>query len=554
MLHNIRQVEDKIVRYIKSGVQAIQLVVGGQSAAAVQMLTRIANDLNLRVAEWNPAQGFGPPVNAINPVQALSAASEGKIFRADNDMASQVDPNADEGIVIMHDLHYDMNALPALVTMFKKMVAERRFNRTIRTKDNTERSMRRPLFILTTGTSINPDIVPYLKVLEVPLPSYQELSFELDDVLGSLPESARAMAPELRHSIINSLSGLTSPEASDTLAESIILHGGMCANMIDTIEEEKGLLLKKSEILSYTPKSEIMGINDLGGFAELKGWLDQRSVAYSVEAEHLKLAMPKGIVLVGVPGTGKSRCAQLIARKLQQPLIRFDLGAVFNSLVGESERRTRETIRIADALGGCVLLIDEADKVLGGANESTGDSGVTRRIFGQILTWLAEKQSKTFVVLTMNRVTGMPPELLRRGRFDEIFFVDTPDENERKEIFEIHMRNNHVDPALFSSDDWRKIVEASDEFVGAEIQQAVLASRFSAYAKNPASRAVFDADCLLTTIREIVPVTKMDPVNIDAIRSFGRERARNVSGQRQRIVKQQVRSVDLTFSDPNIAR
>jgi SpoVK/Ycf46/Vps4 family AAA+-type ATPase len=553
MLHNIRQVEDKIMRYISSGVQAIQLVVGGQAAAAVQMLNRIAANMDLKVAEWNPAQGFGAPVNAVNPVQALSMASEGRIFRADRCGTGQVDPDANEGIVIMHDIHYDMNALPALVTLFKKMVSERRFNRQVVT-DNRMVNMRRPLFILTTGTSINPDVLPYLKVLEVPLPSYQELSFELDDVLNSVPEESRECAPELRHSIINALSGLNSAEASDTLAESIVIHGRLCPAVIDTIEEEKGLLLKKSEVLSYTPKSEIMGINDLGGFSELKQWLDHRSVAYSVEAEHLKLAMPKGIVLVGVPGTGKSRCAQLIARKLQQPLIRFDLGAVFNSLVGESERRTRETIRIADALGGCVLLIDEADKVLGGAGESTGDSGVTRRIFGQILTWLAEKQSKTFVVLTMNRVTGMPPELLRRGRFDEIFFVDTPDETERKEIFEIHMRNNHVDPTAFSNDDWRRVVEATDEFVGAEIQQAVLAARFSAYAKDPTSRAVFDADCLLSTIREIVPVTKMDPVNIDAIRSFGRERARNVSGRRQRTVKQQARSMDLTFSDPNLAR
>lgn len=533
MLRDIKEVSDKLAAYIRSGVQCIQLVVGGQANAAEVMLNELAKQMGMGYVTWDPAKGFGSN-NCINPVQALDA------------VMSPAGPIAEKNaIVVFHDVHYDLNAIPALVSNLKRSIAMNAFN-------NGSKS--RPLFIMTTNTGINPDILPYIKVVEMVHPSREQLEFIFSKVQNCITDaSKRACDDNLKHLIVNAMSGLTCPDAEAVLSEALVRHGRWCEEVIDTIEAEKGLLLKKSEVLTYTPKSEIMGMDDLGGFAELKAWLDERKVAYSAEAESLNLDMPKGIVLVGVPGTGKSRCAQIIARKLHQPLIRFDIGAVFNSLVGESERRTRETIRIADAMGGCVLLIDEADKVLGGASESTGDSGVTRRIFGQLLTWLAEKKSKTFVVLTMNRVTGMPPELLRRGRFDEIFFVDTPDEHERRAIFEIHMRKRGISPSLFSDKDWNKIVDNSEGFVGAEIEQAIVASRFSSYATDPASRGVFSTDGLITSLKDLIPVTKIDPENIEQIRSFGRDRARNVSGRRSNGVKQHVRAMDLSFRDPNIS-
>ena len=533
MFRNIDEVSSKITYYIKSGVQAVHLVVGGQVHAAEQMLFNISQQLGYGYKAWNPAKGFGDN-KLINPVAAMETA-------ATTDSVAQGD-----AIIVMHDLHYDMGAIPALVTTFKRLVAMQAFNNS---------QQRRPLFIITTNTGMNPDVLPYMKVIEMVHPSKAQLDGVFESILPSIPPEKRECSAALRYSIVNAMSGLTCPDAADVLTEALVRHKGFNEAVIDTIEEEKGLLLKKSEVLTYTPKSEIMGMDDLGGFVDLKDWLDQRKVAYSPEAEALNLDMPKGIVLIGVPGTGKSRCAQIIARKLQQPLIRFDIGAVFNSLVGESERRTRETIQIADAMGGCVLLIDEADKVLGGASESTGDSGVTRRIFGQLLTWLAEKKSKTFVVLTMNRVSGMPPELLRRGRFDEIFFVDTPDENDRRQIFEIHMRKRGIDPQNFSSTDWSKILESSEGFVGAEIEQSIVAARFSAYAANNSSKGIPTADGVIACLKELIPVTKVDPENIENIRMFGRERARTVSGRNRPVIKQQVRAMDMgiAFKDPNIA-
>lgn len=530
MLRNINEVAAKISAYIRSGVQCVQLVVGGQANAAETMLRAIANEREMDYVSWNPATGFGKNV-CINPVQAIEA------------ITSDTGPiSSKRALVAVHDMHYDLNAIPALVSSLKLAIASNQFSNPTRC---------RTVFLITTNQGLNQDLLPYVKVIEMVHPSREQLEVTFNKVQSAINDpNKRVISDELKHTIISALAGLTCPDAENVLAESLVKHGRWCEDIIETIEEEKGLLLKKSEVLTYSPKSEIMSGDELGGFTDLKSWLEERKVAYSSEAEDLQLDMPKGLVLIGVPGTGKSRAAQVIARVLGQPLIRFDIGAVFNSLVGESERRTRETIQTADAMGGCVLLIDEADKVLGGASESTGDSGVTRRIFGQLLTWLAEKKSKTFVVLTMNRINGMPPELLRRGRFDEIFFVDTPDEEERKTIFDIHMRKRNVN-VEFNAKEWTKIINASEGFVGAEIEQAIIAARFNAYANNPESKATFSSKELLAALNDLVPVTKVDPENIEQIRVFGKDRARNVSGRKS--LKTNVRAVDLSFKDPNIA-
>lgn len=533
MFRNAQDVENKIRNYIRSGVQCVHLVCGGQINAAEQMLKKIADSLAMDFKTWDPAKGFGTN-NMTNPVQALEAVASG-----DGTVQGNV-------IVAMHDLHYDLGAIPALVSSLKRLVSMQAFNNG---------RQRRPLFILTTGSVMNPDVLPYVKMLEMALPDKSQLATVFDSIQGSIrDESRRHCEPELRHQIVNSLSGLTCPDAADVLAESIMTHGKFCEEVMDTVEEEKGLLLKKSEVLTYVSKKEIMSSNELGGFVELKSWLNRRKVAYSEEAERLNLSVPKGIVLVGVPGTGKSVCAKAVAKLLHLPLLKLDVGALFGSLVGESERRTREAIQVADSLNGSVLLIDEADKVLGGAAESSGDSGVSRRIFGQLLTWLAEKTSRTFVIMTMNRIAGIPPEMLRKGRFDEIFFVDTPDADERRQIFEIHMRAKGIDPTGFDSQDWEEIIESSEGFVGAEIQNTVSDAQLNAYELDRSSEGKFTAAQLVSELKLVNPVTKIDPVNIEQIRQFGAERARNVSGRNRKIVRQQVRAMDMTMGDPNVKR
>jgi SpoVK/Ycf46/Vps4 family AAA+-type ATPase len=259
--------------------------------------------------------------------------------------------------------------------------------------------------------------------------------------------------------------------------------------------------------------------------------------------------MPRGVVLIGVPGSGKSVAAEsIIARELQLPMVVFNFSAVFNSLVGESERRMEEVLSLVKAIDGCVLLIDEADKALGGAADSVGDSGVTRRVFGSLLTWLANKNDRTFVVMTLNRVNGLPPELLRKGRFDELFYADVPNDEERRAIFDIHLVKRGISPKLYSSADWKKILSSSRDLVGAEIEAAVESARFESYQVDPSKKAVPSAEQLVAAATSIgiTRVTRVDPENVKAIREFGATRARSVScGRISDLEKESARSLNL---------
>ena len=593
MFRDINDVAKKVTAYIKSGVQVIHIVAGSQAGAVEEMLRKVAYKENLSFMGWDSAVGFYPPPlmqempeftgdnrppvfpvadgrgNVIgyqqdnlfskpcnNPVQALESvmsftpAGHNNRYAMENGVKVKKDDTlvSNGAIICMHDLHYDLNAVPALVARIKSGAFRLAFNSAGRC---------RPLVIVTTNSPMNPDIKPYMREIEMVLPAREQLEEVFDRAKQALIANGSAdraeCDEELRYRIVGALHGLTCPEADDIISECLIKHGSFCVEMLATIEAEKGRVFKQSECLTYTSKSEIMAIDNMGGYETLKSWLKERKIAYTPRAEALKLPPPKGMVLIGLPGTGKSRCAQFAALELHLPLVVLDVGSVFSSLVGESESRLRKALAAIDAMDGCVLLIDEADKCLGNAHESTGDSGVTRRIFGKILTWLAEKKSKTFVIMTMNRITGMPPELLRKGRFDEIFFVDTPDYQERRQIFEIHMRLNNVNPNNFSESDWEDILKASEDFVGAEIEQCIGAARFRDAAQNPEGDANFDKDCLVQVMRAVVPIVKLDADNISAIREFGATRARSVSPRTQasEVLNRNEFYRGMAFDDPN---
>lgn len=558
MFDSITDAAAKVEVYIRSGVQAVHIIAGGQQAQVDSMLNEIAKKLGYEYVGWNSADGFFSPFNRKMPFKKPETLNFPKAMdMAVSNIPQDYSPEYDKTntgsnktaiempmLVAMFDTHYELGGIPAAVSKLKFLITNKRISNKGRT---------RVLFIVTTGDKINPDVAPYMKIVDMPLPNKQNLEQVFDHVSLSVDESKRCTDPEVRYAILGALTGLTSHDAEDVLAEALIKQKKFCLEMVDIIEEEKATTLKKSEALTYTQKNKIPSSESLGGYSELKEWLRNRKVVYTSEAETLNLDNPKGIVLAGVPGTGKSVCAQIIAREFNLPLIRLDVGAVFNSLVGESERRVREVIRCADAMNGCVLLIDEADKVLGNAHESVGDSGVTRRIFGQILTWLAEKKTKTFVVMTMNRVAGMPPELLRKGRFDELFFVDVPDAEERKSIFKIHMSNRSVDPNNFNKAEWDKILKASENFVGAEIEQSIKDARINSYAKNKKTKGVFDCSTLLEAMSALTPVVQLDAENIQNLRDFGATRARPASGKRASAGAAIASSGrGMSFSDPNV--
>ena len=287
------------------------------------------------------------------------------------------------------------------------------------------------------------------------------------------------------------------------------------------ILDEKRQVIRKSGLLEYYPVQE--GLRQIGGLDYLKYWLGRRAPAFSEAARRFGLPEPKGLLLLGVQGCGKSLTAKAVAAQWHLPLLRLDVGRIFSGLVGSSEENLRKAIRVAESVAPAVLWIDEIEKGLSGiASSGMTDSGVTARVFGTLLTWLQEKTAPVFVIATANRIEALPPELLRKGRFDEIFFVDLPTPEERQEIFDIHLRRRGRDPARF---DLSELTRLSPGFSGAEIEQAVVEGLYHAFADGKELEQAH----LVGAISETMPLATTMKEEIARLREWARTRTRPAS-------------------------
>ena len=319
--------------------------------------------------------------------------------------------------------------------------------------------------------------------------------------------------------VVESALGLTEVEAENVFAKSMVRTKTFD---IKTILDEKKQIIRKSGMLEYYEASE--EVSDIGGLDALTGWLAKRRHAFGQKARDFGLPVPKGILLIGVPGTGKSLTAKAVGSLWEMPLLRLDVGKIFAGLVGSSEENIRNVIRTAEAIAPAILWIDEIEKGFSGTGSSNmSDGGTTSRVFGSFITWLQEKTSPVFVIATANDVSQLPPELLRKGRFDEIFFCDLPSAAERRQIFDIHIRKKGRDPAGFDLD---KLVDATPEFSGAEIEQAVIAALYDAFD----SGRDLDNAGLAGALDEIVPLSVTMRERIERMREWARTRARAASG------------------------
>jgi len=396
---------------------------------------------------------------------------------------------------------------------------------------------RHPLFIVSAVAELDTKTRPYVSVFDVPLPNEEELR----EVLVFLDQSVREnntkqikpLSPDEESLIIDNLAGMTAMEADNVLARcflqfSTLSHPGV----LSVIKKEKAGIIRKSEVLTYIPEESAGHMEELCGFEGYTEWLSRRKLAYSPAAKLEGIDTPRGVAVIGIPGTAKSMVAKATCRELGLPGYVLDIGALFGSMVGESEKRVRDVLRILDAQKGCVLVIDEADKALGNAHQSTGDSGVTRRVFGAILTWLAENQSRTFVIMTLNRTNGIPPEMLRAGRFDKIFYTDLPEPSVRRQIFKVHFekRGVPVESLGFSEDTWDHIVQQTAEFVGSEIEEAVKESRHMSMAAH--GNGLPTLDHVLSAIAGIRPMAHTEKEVIEEMRTFCSSKGTPVTGVR----------------------
>ena len=377
----------------------------------------------------------------------------------------------------------------------------------------------RSAVILTEPSVSLPEDLQHLAVYyDLALPDETELRKLLKTMITSLSNDGRVcveVTPEEGEQIIEALRGMTLNEARQAIAHAALLDGKLDVSDIDSILDRKAQLLRDGGLLEYFPAAD--NRYELAGFQRLRGWLERAHMGFSSEAKELNLTPPKGVLMVGVQGCGKSLAAKVIAREWRLPLVKLDAGSLYDKYFGESERKLRKALSQAEAIAPAVLWIDEIEKGWAPAGQGGEDGGLSRRMLGYLLTWLQEKRQDVFVVATANDVKVLPPELLRKGRFDEIFFVDLPSAAERKEIFRIHLTLRTQDPADFNLDE---LVVATQGFNGAEIEQATIASLYRAlHKKEPLSTAH-----MLKEIRETVPLSVSRREDIQQLRAMARER------------------------------
>ncbi len=381
----------------------------------------------------------------------------------------------------------------------------------VRKLKNLSRSLKtQPKNIIIVSSEINiPDsLKEFVTLLEFPLPSYSEILEELNRLLSSLQQE---IEPEALDNIATACQGLSLERIRRVLSKVIAKYGEIDDSSPNLILQEKKQIIQQTQLLEFCLNDK--AISDLGGLDNFKDWLKLRAKAFSQEAIQYGLPYPKGLLLVGVQGTGKSIAAKIIANEWQLPLLRLDFGRLFASLIGQSEQRVRKMIEIAEALSPCVLWVDEIDKAFAGA-QSSGDSGTTSRVLATFITWLSEKTSPVFVVATANNIDWIPPEILRKGRFDEMFFLGLPTREEREAIFEVHLKKNRPD----SIDKFQipLLGQLSKEFSGAEIEQVVIEAMRLGFNEE----REFNNEDILISIQNLVPLARTKSKELDILKAW----------------------------------
>lgn len=382
------------------------------------------------------------------------------------------------------------------------------------------------IILLGPTLKIPPDLEKEITVVDFALPTAAQIDRRLEEIIANSGKSGAiqvSLDRRQRGRLVQACLGLTASEADNAIAKAIVqANGRLDGDAIEAVTAEKQQIIRKSGLLEFYASEE--RLNDVGGLSILKEWLRKRVRAFSDEARAFGLPEPKGILLVGVQGCGKSLVAKSVANSWRLPLLRLDVGRLFSSLVGSSEENLRTAIRVAESIAPVVLWVDEIEKGFSGVGSSNvSDAGTAARVFGSFITWLQEKNAPVFVIATANIVSQLPPELVRKGRFDEIFFVDLPNTAERADIWKIHLTKRNRDITQF---DLTTLAMASDGLSGAEIEQAVIAGLYEAFDKN---RPLQMGD-LLDVLQDTVPLSQMMQEDIDALRNWARQRARAASG------------------------
>jgi ATP-dependent 26S proteasome regulatory subunit len=415
------------------------------------------------------------------------------------EVLANINPNS---IYVFDNVHSYFND-PQVLTSFR--VAFRKLRR-----------QNSAIIIFSPIMNIPKELEKELTILEYPMPKAKEISRLMSRYLADM-----GIHFDTDEEIAKSMLGLTFREVENSIRKTALQFNKVTREQIPSLIFEKEQIIKKSGYLEYFHPKESM--SSIGGLDNLKDWLKNRSKAFSEEAIKYGLTYPKGVMLLGVSGTGKSLSAKAVSNSWKMPLLRLDFGKVFGGLVGESENNIRETIKIAESISPSILWIDEIEKGLSG-NGGSNDGGTSTRVFGTFLTWMQEKESEVFVLATANDISNLPPELLRKGRFDEIFFVDLPTIEERKEIIKIHIERRGQNSKFIDIDE---VARATKGFSGAELDEIVNESLFNIY--TPSQKPVLKTRDLLDSAENLFTLSKTMEERIRALRKWAKERTKPAS-------------------------
>ncbi|MBN1901891.1 AAA family ATPase [Candidatus Sumerlaeota bacterium] len=503
--------KEELEIYLRSRFTVIW-IISYEEERIMELFKEICSQANpqRRLISWDIAGYFrsivnvgGSPPDARDPKTALEAISKA--------------PAEQDAVFILKDFHNCLHNQAVITRQLRNLAQELK-------------STRKTIVILSPQSKVPDDLKDDVFVIDFPPPGVHELKGILERFTAHSKIRIN-LTPLGREKLLQSALGLSSNQATRVFGKSIVAeirdergkvikHGGTIdESCIDMVTSEKKSIIRESGALEFYAPTETIG--DVGGLEVLKDWLRNRERAFSDEARNYGLPAPKGIALIGIPGTGKSLTAKMVSALWRIPLVRLDVGALFGSLVGQSEENTRRALRLVETIAPCLLWIDEMEKAL---SHGGGDSGTSLRVFGDILSWMQEKKKPVFVIGTANDVSLLPPEFLRKGRFDEIFFLDLPTLKEREEIFAVHIQKRGRPVAQY---ELRALAMACEGYVGAEIEQAVIDSMYIAF--NDGQRE-FTTDDIIAALRKQIPLSKSQAEAINLLRSWLREgRAQSAS-------------------------
>jgi SpoVK/Ycf46/Vps4 family AAA+-type ATPase len=428
-----------------------------------------------------------------------------------------------EAVFVMKDFHRHLDS-PVVV-------------RRLRDVGQKFQTNRRTLVITAPSIEMPPELASLVEFFDLPLPDLDRLRAIIQETYTRMA-GTHSLKLELDANGVDAMAanlrGLTEEEAERAISQAMVTHYALSPDCVTDVLAAKKALLKRSGMLDFIDANDTMA--SVGGLENLKQWLAQRRNSWEPQAREFGLDPPKGVIILGVQGCGKSLCARSVAGEWKLPLVKFDTAAIYDKYIGETEKRIQKVFKVAEGLAPCVLWIDELEKVFAGSgpDSASADAGVSSRLLASFLSWMQDRKAPVFVAATCNNVTALPPELIRKGRFDELFFVDLPDTAERKQIFSIQLTKRKRNPADYDLD---KIAGAAKGFSGAEIESAVQGAMYAAFSRDgaspvsPAGRNDLSNEDLLNALSSTVPLSITRAEEIATLRDWARDRAVWASAQ-----------------------